>query len=365
MGRCGDCVDKSSGSNFSQRERVCRHPILTARLIQSASLLFALIFSEPSFRIPIYFKMYCFRRAAFRLLSSPSTSVLAKPRSITTVTPSVLQLNRQLPRYAFQQRWNSNETAKDASASADQEKTPVVDPIAESAASETAQATTEAATDAAPETEPLSARRPVMAPPEPKETIYVGNLFFDVTAEDLKNQMQKFGVVETARIVHDNRGLSKGFGYVTFDNVESAQRAIHGMNMQVFEGRRIVAQFAQSNAGRRNRPRQTPSKTLFIGNMAFDMTDRDLNDLFKDVENVIDVRVAVDRKTGQPRGFAHADFLDVPSAEAAFEILSGKAPYGRKLRVDYSYTNRDGAEYRNRRRISSQPIESETESGPN
>jgi nucleolin len=46
--------------------------------------------------------------------------------------------------------------------------------------------------------------------PEPKETIYVGNLFFDVTAEDLKRQMEKYGTVLNARIIHDNRGLSKG-----------------------------------------------------------------------------------------------------------------------------------------------------------
>ncbi|KAL1855633.1 hypothetical protein Plec18170_004359 [Paecilomyces lecythidis] len=265
-----------------------------------------------------------------------------------------------LPRYAFQQRWNSNETAKDAS-----EQRPVVDPIAESASAEAtkqdvSEATEEATqTDAALESDaPRPSRRPVMAPPEPKETIYIGNLFFDVTAEDLKNQMQKFGVVETTRIVHDNRGLSKGFGYVTFDSIESAQRAIQAMNMQVFEGRRIVAQFAQSNAGRRNRTRNAPTKTLFIGNMAFDMTDRDLNDLFKDVDNVIDVRVAIDRRTGQPRGFAHADFIDVASAESAMEILSAKAPYGRRLRVDYSYTTRDDFKNRSRGDTSNQPIES-------
>jgi RNA recognition motif-containing protein len=43
-----------------------------------------------------------------------------------------------------------------------------------------------------------------------KETVYVGNLFFDMTAEDLRTAMEKFGVVEAATIIHDNRGLSKG-----------------------------------------------------------------------------------------------------------------------------------------------------------
>jgi RNA recognition motif-containing protein len=43
-----------------------------------------------------------------------------------------------------------------------------------------------------------------------KETVYVGNLFFDMTADDLRTAMEKFGVVEMASIIHDNRGLSKG-----------------------------------------------------------------------------------------------------------------------------------------------------------
>ncbi|KAK4987894.1 hypothetical protein LTR28_001805, partial [Elasticomyces elasticus] len=53
-----------------------------------------------------------------------------------------------------------------------------------------------------------------------------------------------------------------------------------------------------------------PTKTLFIGNMSFQMSDKDLNDLFREIRNVLDVRVAIDRRTGQPRGFAHADFID-------------------------------------------------------
>lgn len=79
-----------------------------------------------------------------------------------------------------------------------------------------------------------------------------------------------------------------------------------------------------------------PSKTLFIGNLAFEMSDADLNKLFRDIRNVIDVRVAIDRRTGQPRGFAHADFIDAESAMKGKEQLFGKEVYGRVLRVDFS-----------------------------
>lgn len=117
--------------------------------------------------------------------------------------------------------------------------------------------------------------------------------------------------------------------------------------MQVFEGRNLVCQFHKAKDN--SRPRRPggeyqsnpPAKTLFIGNMSFEMSDKDLNDLFRDIRNVMDVRVAIDRRTGQPRGFAHADFVDVASATKAREILMEKVIYGRQLRVDFSKANSD------------------------
>ena len=51
------------------------------------------------------------------------------------------------------------------------------------------------------------------APPseETSTTVYVGNLFFDVRAEDLEKEFAKAGPVASARIIMDARGLSKGF----------------------------------------------------------------------------------------------------------------------------------------------------------
>jgi nucleolin len=102
----------------------------------------------------------------------------------------------------------------------------------------------------------------------------------------------------------------------------------------VLDGRRIVVNY-QLKTSRPNAV-NPPSKTLFIGNLAFEMSDADLNKLFRDIKNVMDVRVAIDRRTGQPRGFAHADFVDVESAMKGIEFLQGKEFYGRVLRVDYA-----------------------------
>lgn len=45
---------------------------------------------------------------------------------------------------------------------------------------------------------------------EPSKTVYVGNLFFDVRAEDLKQEFERAGAVQEAKIIMDNRGMSKG-----------------------------------------------------------------------------------------------------------------------------------------------------------
>lgn len=109
------------------------------------------------------------------------------------------------------------------------------------------------------------------------------------------------------------------------------------------------------NKTKREIQKNDPSKTLFIGNLAFEMSDADLTKLFKDVRNVVDVRVAVDRRTGQPRGFAHAEFTDVDSATKGIDLLQGKEVYGRPIRCDFSggglrRDNQDGAEGRPERR---------------
>lgn len=56
----------------------------------------------------------------------------------------------------------------------------------------------------------MDARRPFKEPATPKATVYVGNLFFDVTENDLAKEFQRYGEVKKTRLIRDVRGLSKG-----------------------------------------------------------------------------------------------------------------------------------------------------------
>jgi RNA recognition motif-containing protein len=160
----------------------------------------------------------------------------------------------------------------------------------------------------------------------PSPSLYVGNLVFEVTEADLEKEFEQFGRISSVRVAVDGRGLSKGFAYISFEDQSAATAALEAKNETVFEGRRMIVNYQIKN--QRPQTANPPSKTLFIGNLAFEMSDADLNKLFKDIKNVIDVRVAIDRRTGQPRGFAHADFVDQESAMKAVETLQGQEIYG-------------------------------------
>ncbi|KAJ6172606.1 hypothetical protein N7470_001673 [Penicillium chermesinum] len=175
------------------------------------------------------------------------------------------------------------------------------------------------------------------------QTVYIGNLFWDLKAEDLRAHMEQYGTVISAMITHDNRGLSKGFGYVQYSTIQEARLAIERQDMQMLHGRQTVVRFARTQMEQtQDDLNAKPSSTLFIGNIPYELTDRDLQDLFIDVYNFTDIRIPVDRRSGTPRGYAHAEFIDIPAAEAAREILRRKFPYGRKLKVQFAHGIKKG-----------------------
>jgi RNA recognition motif-containing protein len=70
--------------------------------------------------------------------------------------------------------------------------------------------------------------------------IYVGNLSFDTTEEELKEAFEAFGKVEAARILKDKyTGRPKGFGFVEMSDDAEAQAAITELNEKELKGRRL------------------------------------------------------------------------------------------------------------------------------
>jgi cold-inducible RNA-binding protein len=70
--------------------------------------------------------------------------------------------------------------------------------------------------------------------------IYVGNLSYEVTEEDLRLALEPFGQVESATIIKDKHsGQSKGFGFVEMASKAEGQSAIDGLNGKELKGRTL------------------------------------------------------------------------------------------------------------------------------
>ena len=76
--------------------------------------------------------------------------------------------------------------------------------------------------------------------------IYVGNLNFKISEDDLKSIFEEFGAVSSVKIITDKySGRSKGFGFVEMDNDDEAKAAIEGLNGKEVETRVIVVNEAR------------------------------------------------------------------------------------------------------------------------
>jgi RNA recognition motif-containing protein len=81
--------------------------------------------------------------------------------------------------------------------------------------------------------------------------IYVGNLAYDVTDEELKKAFEAYGQVATANVIKDQYSdRSKGFGFVEMPDQAGAQAAISGLNGKDLNGRTITVSEARPKADR-------------------------------------------------------------------------------------------------------------------
>jgi RNA recognition motif-containing protein len=81
--------------------------------------------------------------------------------------------------------------------------------------------------------------------------IYVGNLNYKVNEDDLKEFFEEYGTVSSSKIIMDKySGRSKGFGFVTMDDSNEANKAIEDLNGATLENRVMVVNEARPRTNR-------------------------------------------------------------------------------------------------------------------
>ncbi|MBI2850963.1 MAG: RNA-binding protein [Chloroflexi bacterium] len=76
--------------------------------------------------------------------------------------------------------------------------------------------------------------------------IYVGNLSYEVTEQDLRKEFEAFGTVESVALITDQySGRSKGFAFIEMPNVSEGQAAINALNGKTLKERTLTVNTAR------------------------------------------------------------------------------------------------------------------------
>jgi RNA recognition motif-containing protein len=83
--------------------------------------------------------------------------------------------------------------------------------------------------------------------------LYVGNISFDTTTQDLTHQFGAFGTVQSTNIIEDREtGRSRGFGFVEMSSKSEGEAAISGLNGKEVDGRELKVNEAKPQTDRGN-----------------------------------------------------------------------------------------------------------------
>jgi len=179
-----------------------------------------------------------------------------------------------------------------------------------------------------------------------------GNLFINFLPAHFNNaslraMFSSFGEIDSCRVMVDlNSGQSRGFGFVKFKDIASAQYAINSMNGARIDNKTLLVRFANSDptttpSGIKNdttfnnnittTTTTTPlmeeetkaSNNVFIKGLPLTFSLEDLNSLFSPYGTVLESKLLLDIATNASRGQALVRFEQVDSATKSVKALNG------------------------------------------
>lgn len=183
----------------------------------------------------------------------------------------------------------------------------------------------------------------------PASSLYVRNLNFSTTTEDLAEAFGPFEGLLSARVKTKldpkkaGQVLSMGFGFVDFRTKEQAMAAASAMDGSTLAGHTLAVKASHRglDAAEERRREDAAKKAanrgtkVIIKNLPFEVTKKDIRTLFGAYGQLRAVRVPK-KFNHQSRGFAFAEFVTQREAASAVKALRDTHLLGRKLVLDYA-----------------------------
>ncbi|GLT47315.1 hypothetical protein SLA2020_210200 [Shorea laevis] len=153
--------------------------------------------------------------------------------------------------------------------------------------------------------------------------IFIKNLDKSIDHKALHDTFSAFGNILSCKVATDSSGQSKGYGFVQYDNEESAQKAIDQLNGMLLNDKLVyVGPFVRKQE-RDTATNKTKFYNIYVKNLSESTTDEDLQKIFGEFGTITSAVVMRDAD-GKSKGFGFVNFEDADDAASAVESLNGK-----------------------------------------
>ncbi|GLU04237.1 hypothetical protein SLE2022_213960 [Rubroshorea leprosula] len=153
--------------------------------------------------------------------------------------------------------------------------------------------------------------------------IFIKSLDKSIDHKALHDTFSTFGDILSCKIATDASGQSKGYGFVQFDNEESAQKAIDKLNGMLINDKQVFVGHFLRRQERETALNKTKFNNVYVKNLSESITDEDLKKIFSEYGAITSAVVMRDAD-GKSKGFGFVNFDNADDAAKAVEALNGK-----------------------------------------
>ncbi|KAH9295166.1 hypothetical protein KI387_038754, partial [Taxus chinensis] len=149
--------------------------------------------------------------------------------------------------------------------------------------------------------------------------VFVRGLGWDTTSETLKSVFSEYGELEECTVIQDKAtGKSKGYGFVTFNHMDAAQRALKEPSKKI-DSRMTACQMACTGPSPQLTVNEVTGRKIYVSNVPADMPTEKLLGFFSKYGEVEEGPLGFDKQTGKSKGFALFLYKTAEGAKKALE----------------------------------------------
>ncbi|KVH89625.1 Nucleotide-binding, alpha-beta plait [Cynara cardunculus var. scolymus] len=188
----------------------------------------------------------------------------------------------------------------------------------------------------APAAAPIGGATPQPASADEIRTLWIGDLQYWMDEQYLLSCFAQTGEVVSAKVIRNKQsGQSEGYGFIEFANRAAAERHLQAYNGTLMPNveQLFRLNWATFGAGEK-RQDDTPDYTVFVGDLAADVTDYTLQETFRaHYPSVKGAKVVTDRLTGRTKGYGFVKFGDESEQVRAMTEMNGRLCSTRPMRI--------------------------------